>query len=288
MPDIRSHTALVLEGGGFRGLFTSGVLDVLMERGIWGFSDVWGVSAGALIGASYVSRQPGRSARINLAYRDDKRYMSARQLVTTGNIMSTTFLYDTVQNELDPFDYETFNASPTRMWAVASDVVFGTPAYLRIDRLPEKTAHLRASASLPLVSQIVELGGHRYLDGGTTDSVPVERALAEPGVTNAVVVLTQERSYVKRPMALPAAAETLYGDYPYYLEAMRSRHLRYNAQRQRIWELEARGSVVVVAPPRPVEVSNTGASGAKLLDLYVQGRHAAEQALSSIAELMAR
>ena len=283
---IRSHTALVLEGGGFRGLFTSGVLDVLMERGVWGFSDVWGVSAGALIGTGFVSRQVGRSVRINLAYHDDRRYMSTYQLATTGNIMNTTFLYETIQNELDPFDFETFNASPTRMWAVTSDVVFGTPAYNLIDRMPEKTDYIRASASLPLVSQIVEIDGHRYLDGGTTDSVPVERALAEPGVDRAVVVLTQHRDYVKGPMSMSAAANTLYGDYPYYLEAMRTRHERYNAQRQRIWDLERKGDVVVVAPPTPVEVSNTGAPGAKLLDLYVQGRHEAERSLTAIAALM--
>ena len=276
-------TALVLEGGGFRGVFTSGVLDVFMERGIWDFSDVWGVSAGALVGSSFVSRQIGRSLRINLAYRDDRRYMSAYQLATTGNIMSPTFLYDDVQNELDPFDYETFNASATRMWAVVSDVVFGQPAYVQIDELPAKTEYLRASASLPLVSQIVELDGHRYLDGGTTDSVPVERALEEPGVDRAVVVLTQHRAFVKQPMSMMQAAARAYGDYPLYLEAIGNRHERYNAQRERIWELERAGRVVVIAPEKPVEVANKEEDGAKLLDLYVQGRHCAEQALARVA-----
>ena len=281
-------TALVLEGGGFRGVFTSGVLDVFMERGIWGFSDVWGVSAGALVGSSFVSRQPGRSLRVNLAYRDDRRYMSAYQLATTGNIMSPTFLYADVQDELDPFDYETFNASATRMWVVVSDVVFGTPAYVPVDSLPQQTDYLRASASLPLVSQMVELGGHRYLDGGTTDSVPVERALEQEGTDRAVVVLTQHREFVKQPMSMMQAAARMYGDYPLYLEAIRNRHERYNAQRERIWELERAGKIVVIAPEKPVEVANKEENGAKLLDLYVEGRRCAERALVNVAELMAR
>ena len=280
------RTALVLEGGGFRGLFTSGALDILMERGIYGFASVWGVSAGALIGSSYVSRQVGRSARINLAYRDDRRYMSPYQLATTGNIMSTTFLYETVQNELDPFDYETFNNSPTAMWATLSDVVFGQPAYVRIGSLPEQTDYLRASASLPVVSQIVEIDGHRYLDGGTCDSVPVERALQEDDVDRAVVVLTRDRPYKKGPMALEPAARRMYGDFPYYLDALLDRHERYNAQRERIWELEASGKIFVIAPEQPVGVGNMEHDGAKLLALYQQGRQATSARLTDLATFL--
>ena len=275
---MKADTALVLEGGGYRGVFTSGVLDVLMERGVFDFTAVWGVSAGALIGTSYVSRQLGRSIRINLAYRDDKRYMSAYQLARTGNIMSTTFLYDDVQNELDPFDYDTFNASPTRMYAVVSDLVFGRAEYVHVDRLPEKTAYLRASASLPVVSRPVELDGRLYLDGGTTDSVPLARALEEPDARRALVVLTRERGYVKKPMALLPAARRMYADYPYYLAAIADRHERYNAQRAFIWGAERAGAAFVIAPSKPVEVGNVEHDGARLLDLYMQGRHAAEEA----------
>lgn len=285
---MSQDTALVLEGGGFRSMFTSGVLDVFMERGLYGFGSVWGVSAGALVGASFVSRQIGRSCRINLAYRDDRRYMSAYQLATTGNIMSTTFLYQDVQNELDPFDYVTFNSSATTLYAVASDVVFGQPAYLKVDSLPEKTDYLRVSASLPMVSQIVEVQGRRYLDGGTCDSVPVEQALRQEGTTRAVVVLTQDRAYAKKPVSTPGALRTLYGDYPYYLEALLTRPERYNAQRQRIWELERQGSIVVIAPERPVEVGNMEHDGAKLLDLYQQGRDVASKVLADVAAFVGR
>lgn len=280
-------TALVLEGGGFRGVFTAGVLDVLMERGIYGFASVWGVSAGALIGASYVSRQIGRAVRINLAYRDDRRYMSPYQLATTGNIMSPTFLYNDVQNELDPFDYQTFNANPTRMYAVLTDVVFGRAAYVPIDSMPEQTDYLRASASLPMVSQFVELDGGLYLDGGTADAVPLERALAEPGIERAVVVLTRERGYAKQPSALIPAARRLYADYPYYLKALETRPERYNAQREQIWRAEAAGTAFVIAPEKPVGVANMEHDGAKLLDLYMQGRHAAESALGDLGRFLA-
>lgn len=279
---MKAGTALVLEGGGFRGVFTAGVLDVLMEQGIYDFSSVWGVSAGALIGSNFVSRQIGRSIRINLAFRDDRRYMSPYQLATTGNIMSTTFLYSDVQNDLDPFDYATFNASPTRMFAVLSDVVFGTARYELIDRLPEKTDYLRASASLPVVSQIVEIDGGRYLDGGTCDSVPLERALQEPGTERALVVLTRERGYQKKPTALLPAAKRLYDDYPYYLDAIVSRPARYNAQRALIWQAVEEGRALVVAPAKPVEVGNMEHDGAKILDLYMQGREEAATQLDQI------
>ncbi len=278
-----SSTALVLEGGGFRGVFTAGVLDVLLEHGVYGFASVWGVSAGALIGASYVSRQVGRSIRINLAYCNDRRYMSAYQLATTGNIMSTTFLYDDVQNELDPFDYATFNASPTRLYATVSDVLFGRADYIPIDRLPEKTDYLRASASLPVVSRIVRIDGGLYLDGGTTDSVPLARAFREPGVRRALVILTRERAYRKAPTPLLPAAKRLYADYPYYLEAFSTRPERYNAQRDYLWEEERAGRAFIIAPDRPVEVANMEHDGARLLDLYMQGRRAAESSLDRLA-----
>ena len=283
---MKPNSALVLEGGGFRGVFSAGVLDVLMERGVGGFTSVWGVSAGALVGSNFVSRQIGRSIRINLAFRDDRRYMSPYQLATTGNIMSPTFLYADVQNELDPFDFDAFNASATRLYAVLSDVTFGRPHYVEIDRLPEKTDYLRASASLPVVSQIVELDGGCYLDGGTCDSVPLERALQEPDADRALVVLTRERGFEKKPSPLTPAANRLYGDYPYFLDAFESRPERYNAQRDYIWEMERRGTAFVIAPEKPVEVANMEHDGSRLIDLYIQGRTAASRRFAELAEFL--
>lgn len=288
--------ALVLEGGGFRGMFTAGVLDVLQERGVYGFSGVWGVSAGAVNASNFRSRQIGRTMRDILAFRDDRRFMSLWSLATTGDMAGVDFMYDEVQNRLDPCDADAFNASETPMWAVVSDVTFGTPAYLPVRRYPEDIDRVRASASLPTVSRIVELDGHRYLDGGTTDSIPYAAALGLPGAPEvegrpaaerALVVLTQDRGFVREQAGSGeqiALRSHRYDRYPYYLEALRTRAERYNAQRERLWELEDAGTCLVIAPEEPVRVGSSTRDGESLLALYVAGRR---QALERIAEIEA-
>ena len=174
-------TALVLEGGGYRGVFTAGVLDVLMEKGLTGFDSVWGTSAGALNAVTFRARQIGRYIRVVLAFRDDSRMMSVMSLAKTGSIAGNDFLYHEVQERLDPLDVETFNSGTTPVWACVTDVTFGTPAYLPIRRMPDDMDKIIASASLPMLSEIVEVDGRRYLDGGTADSVPVETALGLEG-----------------------------------------------------------------------------------------------------------
>lgn len=288
--------ALVLEGGGFRGMFTAGVLDVLQERGVYGFSGVWGVSAGAVNASNFRSRQIGRTMRDILAFRDDRRFMSLWSLATTGDMAGVDFMYDEVQNRLDPCDTDAFNASETPMWAVVSDVTFGTPAYLPVRRYPEDIDRVRASASLPTVSRIVELDGHRYLDGGTTDSIPYAAALGLPGAPEvegrpaaerALVVLTQDRGFVREQAGSGeqiALRSHRYDRYPYYLEALRTRAERYNAQRERLWELEDAGTCLVIALEEPVRVGSSTRDGESLLALYVAGRR---QALERIAEIEA-
>ena len=144
--DIAQAPALVLEGGGFRGMFTAGVLDVFLERGLTGFSSVWGTSAGAMNAVSFKSRQIGRTMRVMLAFRDDKRFMSLLSFAKTGDMAGGEFVYETVQNELDPCDVDAFMDNPMPMYAVASDVTFGTPSYLPVRRLPEDAVKVRASA----------------------------------------------------------------------------------------------------------------------------------------------
>ena len=292
---MANDVALVLEGGGYRGVFTAGVLDVLMERGVYDFGSVWGVSAGAMAAASFRARQIGRNLRIMLAFRDDKRLMSYFSLATTGSIAGH-FLYREVQDELDPCDVGTFNASGLRMFAVASDVVLGAPRYFEIRALPDDIEKIRASSSLPLVSTVVEIDGHRYLDGGTTDSVPVEAALGlaevpyladyEPA-SRALVVLTRQRDYVKgQRLERMALLSRRYAEYPLYVEALRTRAERYMAQRERIWELEEEGRALVLMPGQPVTVPTTAPSGAALLDLYLKGRSVAEQRIDEILEFL--
>ncbi len=292
-----SDNALVLEGGGFRSMYTAGVLDVFMENGIDAFSSVWGVSAGAISATSFKSHQIGRSMRISLAYRDDRRFMSLWSFATTGDIANSEFMYDEVQNNLDPIDHEAFEKNPLRMYAVATNVVFGTASYFPCEKLPDDIDKVQASASLPPVSRSVEIEGHRYLDGGTADSIPFEVALGLEGAAKveghtpadkALVVLTRDRDYVKKATPLGYEALALrsrrYDDFPYYINALQTRDERYNRQRELLFELEqqAKSHVLVIAPERKVEVGVSERDGGKLLDLYLQGRQQAERRLDEI------
>lgn len=279
--------AIVLEGGSYRGQFTAGVLDVLMENGVE-VSACYGTSAGALNGLNYKSRQIGRANRVNLAFCNDPRYMGAQSLIATGSMVGYDFMFNDVQDRLDPFDNETFLANPMEMYACATDVMFGTAAYLPVRDAVLDVDCVRASTSLPLVTQPVEIDGHRYLDGGTADSVPVEHVLETAGFDRALVVLTQDRSYVKQPYGLMRAARRAYAGYPYLLEAMENRHERYNEQREHIWEYEREGRALVLAPPRPVEVGHVEHDAPKLLDLYIQGRQEAAARLAEIVEFAGR
>ena len=284
--------ALVLEGGGFRGMFTAGVLDVLQERGLYGFSSIWGVSAGAINASNSRARQIGRTMRDILAFRDDKRFMSLWSFAKTGNVAGVDFMYGEVQDRLDPCDLDTFNESETPFFVVTSDVTFGTPDYLPVRRYPDDLVKVRASASLPTVSQIVEIDGHRYLDGGTTDSIPYETAMGLPGAREveghvpaerALVVLTRERSYERGAGSEAIALKShRYDRYPYYLDALRTRAERYNAQRERLWGLEREGRCLVIAPEEPVTVGSSTRDGESLLSLYIAGRRQAEARLAEI------
>lgn len=290
-------TALILEGGGYRGIYTGGVTDILLENGITGFSSVWGVSAGAMSGANFVARQLGRTVRVMLAFRDDPRLMSMQSFVSTGNITNVDFMYDVIQYSLDPFDTETFNrnADEQAFVAVATDVLYGRAGYLHVSEFPRDIVKVQASASIPALSQLVEIDGHYYLDGGTGDSVPFERAMGiggEPpeGVEAAdrcVVVLTRDRSY-KRPLDGEALSlrSGRYVEYPFFIEALKSRGARYNAMRERLWELEREGRCLVIAPETPVEVGVSESRGEPLLKLYHQGRAQTLRRLEEIREFV--
>lgn len=278
--------AMVLEGGSFRCQFTAGVLDVFMENGVE-VAACYGVSAGALSGLSYKSRQIGRVNRVNLAFCNDSRYMGAKSFATSGSVVGYDFLLNDIQDRLDPFDNETFEKNPMELYAVATDVVFGTPAYLPVKNAVLDVDALRATTSLPLVTQPVEMGDAIYLDGGVADSVPVEHALEDAGFDRAVVVLTQDRTYKKGPYEFLAAAHARYAAYPYLLEALENRHERYNEQREHIWEYERQGRALVIAPPQPVEVGHIEHDPEKLLDLYIQGRQEGKRRLDEARSFIA-
>lgn len=190
-------TGLVLEGGAMRGIYTAGVLDVFMEQGLH-FDGVIGVSAGALHGCSFVSGQKGRSIRYFKKYRNDKHFMSMWNLVHTGEVVGKQLCYHDIPERLDPYDYEAFLKSDTEFYATCSNVETGKAEYIKITDMLNQIDVLRASASMPYVSKLVDYQGMKLLDGGCTDSIPLE-AFRRMGFEKNVVILTQHKGYVKKP-----------------------------------------------------------------------------------------
>lgn len=210
--------ALILEGGSFRGQFTAGVIDVMLEQGV-DLPACYGVSAGALNGLNYKSRQIGRVNRINLAFCNDQRYVGSRALAANGSLIGYDFLLFDVQDRIDPFDNEAYRANPMKLFATVTNIMFGTAEYPEVQDASLDIDVVRATTSLPLVTQPVELNGSLYLDGGVADSVPIEHVLEEEGYDRAIVVLTQHRGYRKSPYELMPAARARYAAYPYLLDA---------------------------------------------------------------------
>ena len=216
-------TGLVLEGGAMRGLFTAGVIDVMMENGI-DFDGMIGVSAGAAFGCNYKSRQPGRALRYNLKYCNDPRYCSYRSLFKTGDMFGADFCYHQIPEELDPFDVEAYENSPMEFHLVCTDVVTGQPVYHQCGSIDNNMLEwLRASASMPLVSRIVRVEGFRLLDGGVSDSIPLKH-FEEIGYDRNVVILTQPPGYVKKPNRMLPMIRLAMMNYPRFVDAVAHRH----------------------------------------------------------------
>lgn len=275
---------LVLEGGAMRGLYTAGILDVWMDEGIRA-DGLFGVSAGAIFGANLFSGQKGRGLRYNLRYMPDKRYMSLRLLLTTGDLISRDFAYYRITNELDPFDEAAFERYGGAFYAVATDVMTGEPKCIRIDNVMEQLEVLRASAALPFVSKMVELNGRRYLDGGVSDSIPVRECL-ERGYDRVVVILTQPADYRKQPMN-PALIRLCYARYPKLQEALLRRHDAYNAQCEEVARLEAEGRVFVIRPESALGIGRLERDPARLQAVYGRGTADGKRTLPALRAYLA-
>ena len=246
-------TGLVLEGGAMRGLFTAGVLDVLAEHGIR-FDGIIGTSAGAAFGCNYKSRQPGRVLRYNTRYCRCWRYAGVRSLLLTGDIYGARFCYEDIPLRLDPFDSDAFAADPTEFWVTATDMDTGEAVYHRCtDGRQTDLEWIRASASMPMVSRPVVLEGCRLSDGGTADSIPLQK-LEELGFRRNLVILTQPADYVKQPNALLPLMRISLHRYPRLVEALAHRHEMYNAQLALVRRREAEGSVLVLRPPQALTI----------------------------------
>lgn len=274
-------TGLVLEGGSVRGIYTAGVLDVFLEHGIC-FDGVIGVSAGAIHGCSYLSGQHGRSIRYYMKYCGDPRFMSFRSLIKTGDLVGEDFCYHEIPEKLDRYDNEAFMRNGVPFYAVCSNVETGKPEYLQMTDMFTQIDILRASASMPYVSRMVEISGKKYLDGGSTDSIPVD-AFREMGYEKNVVVLTRDIAYRKKP-ELRALAKLKYRKYPAFAKAQADRHLHYNRQVERVLELEKEGSIFVIRPSEPPAIGRMESDPEKVRQHYNRGREDALKRLPALQE----
>ena len=276
--------ALALEGGSLRCMFSAGAVDVMMEQGLL-FDGVFGVSAGALTGINYVSRQIGRTARINLEYVNDKRYLGVRNLLLHRSIFNFDFMFGELSDRLIPLDREAVRTTPCRFTAVATDCRTGQTVYFEKSATPDIYQAIRASASMPLLAPMVPVEGRPCLDGGVSTPIHLQRPLEE-GYRKVVVLTTREHGYRKEPVApgLARVYAKAYRKYPELVKAVLSTPRRYGRELDLLDQLEAQGKVFVLRPPVPVTVSRTEKDVAKLQALYDQGR---ETCLARLEELKA-
>lgn len=272
---------LIMEGGAMRGMFTAGVIDVMMEHGI-AFDGAIGVSAGAAFGCNYKSRQIGRVLRYNTRFSRDKRYGGFRVLLKEGNFYSKQFCYEEVPFKYDIFDFDAFESNPMAFYIVCTDVDTGKAVYHRQEsRHDHGLEWIRASAAMPLVSQMVEIDGRKYLDGALADSIPV-RYFESIGYDRNVVILTQPLGFRKKPNKMIPLMKYYYRKFPNLVEAIVTRHTQYNATLDHITRQEAAGALLVIRPGEKLPIGRTEKDPDKLRQVYEIGRRTAEARIEEI------
>ena len=278
------RVGLVLEGGAKRGIYTAGVLDVMLEHNLLA-DGVFGVSAGAIHGCSYVSKQIGRSIRYNMKYGNDYRFMSFKSLFLTGNMVDTEFCYHDLPEKLDPYDNDAFMKSGIEFYAVCSNVESGKPEYIKCKDMFADIDYIRASASMPLVSQIVEVGGKKLLDGGIADSIPL-KAAENHGFEKNIVVLTRPQGYRKKKASLGWLIAWFYRKYPNFVKAFENRHKMYNDELDYIEKQEKAGKILVIRPSRLVKISKMEQNLDIVREMYDLGRSDALKMIDKIEKYM--
>ncbi|MCM3741351.1 patatin family protein [Oceanobacillus luteolus] len=277
------NAGLVLEGGGMRGLYTAGVLEYFMEQDLY-FPYIIGVSAGACMGASYLSRQKGRNKKVNLGYIDDKRYISFSNYIRKREIFGMDFIFDEIPNKLVPFDMEAFRESPEEFVIVTTDCETGEPVYFdKSQQGDDLVKLLRASSSLPFVSSSVEYKGKHLLDGGIVDPIPVKKAEGD-GYQKNVVILTKPEGYFKRPSKLSSVLK--YKRHPKISELLRERYKHYNATVEYINEQEKAGNVFVLRPSVSLPVGRMERNRERLEELYELGQNDAREQFAALKDFL--
>lgn len=267
-------SGLVLEGGGMRGIFTAGVLDFFLDKGI-DFDICLGVSAGACHACSYIARQRGRAFSVVADYMGDKRYCSIYSLITTGDMFGAKMLYEIIPKELNPIDREAFRQNHTQFYACVTNCETGKSEYPQIKDVFDDSKYVRASSSMPLISRMVEINGNKYLDGAITDSIPVVEAM-RLGCEVAVVVLTRPSGYRKEDERLLGLMCRKYRAYPRLVEAMKNRAVMYNSTLEMIERYEKKGKLFVIRPDQELDIGRTEKDRTKLKTAYDLGYKKAE------------
>ncbi len=283
MDDIKK--GLVLEGGALRGIFSAGVMDVLLENHIQ-FDGVIGVSAGATFGANYVSKQQGRVLRYNLRFAHDWRYCSIRSLLLTGDLFGARFDYQELPNNLDVFDNKTYETNPTNFYVVCTDVETGKPIYKRCEAGGVQLFEwCRASASMPIAARVVNIDGYKLLDGGITDSIPLQY-FQKIGFQKNIVVLTQPVGFKKRPMKGMPFFRFFLRRYPKAIEALAHRFVMYNEELDYIRQQELLEQALVIAPDSTLPIGRISHDTEKMKLTYQLGRDAALKRMDQVKEFL--
>ena len=275
---------LVLEGGAMRGMYTAGVLDVLLDNLDIKIDGIIGVSAGVLFGVNYCSRQKGRVIRYNKKYAKDKRYMGLWSLLTTGNIINKQFSFYEVPFKLDVFDDKTYSESNVDFYATITNVESGKPEYVKIGSILEEMELLRATSAMPFVSQIVEYNNGKYLDGGISDSIPIDKCKSL-GYDKIIVVLTRPIEYRKKA-SNPNIAKMFYRKYPNLVEAINNRYKVYNDTVEKIIDLENKKEIFVIRPSKVVDVKRIERNKEKLQEMYDLGIKDTNNCLNDLKEFL--
>lgn len=272
---------LVLEGGAMRGLFTAGIIDVMMEAGIEP-DGIIGVSAGAAFGCNYKSRQIGRAIRYNTRFAKDSRYSGVWSLLKTGDYFNAEFGYHIIPKQYDVFDDDAFEKNPMEFIVVCTDVETGKPVYQKLNKANYDTYEwIRASASMPLASKVVELDGHKLLDGGVSDSIPL--AYSESiGYKRNLVILTQPEGYTKEHNRLMPLMRIGLRKYPHMIEAMDKRHIMYNQQLAYVRQAEEEGRCMVIRPESKIPIGHISHDPEQMQHVYQIGREMGERKINEI------
>lgn len=273
---------LVLEGGAMRGMYTAGVLDVFLDNSIE-IDKIVGVSAGVLFGVNYISKQKGRTIRYNKKFAKDKRYMGVKSLLTTGNIINKEFAYYEIPFKIDIFDEETFEKSKSEIYATLTNVETGMPEYFKVNNVFEEMELMRATSALPFVSKIIEWKGKKYLDGGISESIPVEKCKAL-GCDKIIIVLTRTIDY--RKTKRKNLSKIVYRKYPNLVKSINNRYKNYNETLEKISKLEENKEIFVIRPSHDLKIKRIERDEEKLQAMYDLGIRDCENNLEELKKYL--